>query len=584
MTGGDGGRSRGMEMLRWLLRRYGAMPFAEAEAAVLASEELSPLRTPAELRVAMLGLRRDGVLLAARNRWGDRTLYLPAEELAAWHSLLFAAVPEPLPFGERIVTAEGPARCPGPRGRAPLSRQLLRTWADLRRRGGLPLTANGALHRARAAKLAEAMELAPQELAPLLGAAAADDAAIQAALFLAIELGSELGVLGRTVGAIEAGSGDGWSGFDGTMEELDALLHSLLVRHYAPGDPGLHFAALSLGRLEPNRWYLERETREAFGMTERQPGRAGWDAWLRAAACFGWMEFGRRGEEETIRWTVRPHVGVPGKPGELSVPSGSSVPGVADVPERPVVYVQSDLEIIVPPEVGFGMRWRLEEIAERIALDHVSTYRLTRASCENAVRLGLRPERIAETLREAAGHALPAAATGAIEDWLRDVRTGEQAEAAGHTLRRSAWLAGPLLLLPRPEPLRDCEPDGSVPSRDELFPGLAAVPPAWLAQTRRYHASTRKDMAELALAWRTSLRIEPDGGGGYSFIPESLERLGESWSLVGRVRDAANGDVAAEAVAADSVMSARGTDRVALSVDSLGAIRLELPPEPRREL
>ncbi|MBB6636444.1 helicase-associated domain-containing protein [Cohnella thailandensis] len=532
------------DMLKWLLRRFGARPFAEAEAESLAFTEMEGLWTGAELRVALLRLRLDGILFAARKRWGDRLLYLPSDLVGLWHSVLYADELVPLEHEDEERLTAVPSH-----GRSPLSIRLLKTWAGIRHRG-FPLTAKGVPHKANVARLAAAMETASDELRPLAGSAAEEGAMPPAPLALAIELGIELGILGRGPRSVEAFSGEGLGWLDGTTEDLDSVLHSMIVNRYAPLEPGLHFAALSLSGLEPRQWYREKDLLHAFGLSNRNSREAGWDEWIRLAAGFGWLEQGHIGGERTLRWRIDPAISL------------SMHPPASRMTEREPVYLQSDLELIVPPGVPFRVLWQLEEVCERIALDTVSTYRLTRNSCERARRLGYTLERIVDVLERATQEPIPGMVRGALEDWHR----GSPSSAADSVAIADRDTGGePELFhwLPRPDPLRDYELDGSFPHQGELFPGLPSVPAAWLAQSRSYHVSTRKDMVERALAWRTSLRIGTEEDE-IAFIPERMERRGESWTVVGRAR-AGNADSPAKA------------EIVELPMDRINEIKLELP-------
>jgi hypothetical protein len=105
------------------------------------------------------------------------------------------------------------------------------------------------------------------------------------------------------------------------------------------------------------------------------------------------------------------------------------------------------------------------------------------------------------------------------------------------------------------------EPDDRIPAWEELFPGLDAVPSAWIRQAGRYHVSTRRKLVERALAWRTSLQVTVEGEERpRTFVPEALEADGAGWRVAGRFR---NGDGPGE--------------RLALAGDALAELRIKLP-------
>ncbi|RUS48327.1 hypothetical protein [Cohnella sp. AR92] len=542
-----------LELLRCLLRRFAARPFGEAEAEAAAGQELYPAWTGAEIRIALLRLRTDGILFGAVKSWGDRLLFIPADRIALWHSLLFNE--ELIPFTqeeeERLKVTRG-------EGRLPLSWRMLHTWSNIRLRG-FPLTAKGLPYKTHSSRLAEEISLDAGELRSFFDLPPEAESLLPAPLALAIELGLELGILYRTPSSIEAGDGAGLDWFDGSMESLDSLLHRIIAERYASADSQLYYAAICLSRLEPFRWYSENQVRSSFRIPGPNPGKPAWDAWVQAATDLGWLEQGMIGEERALRWTIDPSL-QPKRPGRADRP----------VDETAAVYLQSDLEIIVPPEVGFGIRWRLEETGERISLDTVSTYRLTRASCERALRFGYTLERLASMLGQATGEPVSSIVRNALEDWLsgRSHPVEEPGAAARVSKHGERTEEPPFLRLHRTDPLDEYELDGFLPRREELFPGLASIPAAWLTHSRSYHVSTRKDMAEQALAWRTSLRIGPEGPPGYSFLPERVEQGDGSWTIAGRIRMQAG---------EPGRPTGDGDEMISLSLDALKEIRLELP-------
>ncbi|WP_138751701.1 helicase-associated domain-containing protein [Paenibacillus sinopodophylli] len=76
------------------------------------------------------------------------------------------------------------------------------------------------------------------------------------------------------------------------------------------------------------------------------------------------------------------------------------------------------------------------------------------------------------------------------------------------------------------------------PLREKLIAGsqLERVPSMWIKQMRSYHHSTRRELIEQALQWQTPIQMRI-GQGLRSFVPEKLEYQGDSWAVVGMLRD-----------------------------------------------
>lgn len=618
---------RASPVSRWLLRRivrtYGCLPFEEAALERLAAE--SPW-TGAEIRVALAGLLREGIVFAVRKTWGDRLLYLPADRAALWQLALYPRRPQPLPGEEQGRVSSLTAG-----SRLPLSLELLRTLAGLERDGGLPLTARGAPHKARAAKLAAGLGLTADDVrAAGLAFARPEGVPEQAALVLDIAL--RKGWLRRLSDRWEAAREPFGGGAAGAApQELDAELLDLVAAEYGGAEAELHFAATALRALEPGVWYAERETLppEATPRLAAAHGR-----WLKLMAALGWMERGRAGRgragrgdaggEPVCRWLIDP------RPAPLR-------DGPPPEPERPVV--QPDGEIWAPPETGMAARWTLELLAERSAADPaVFTYRLTRESCLRAFERGVGLDEAKRRLEAVAGAPLPHAVALAIDDWFGRfgrlslgqatlLRTDDPELA--ERLRRDA-VAGPLLrerlgdgafvvapgeadklaarlrelgYPPAPafrpsepaepsepsEPaapaapespaapaawpaavisgrgLQVYEPDDRIPAREQLFPGLESVPASWHRQAGRYHVSTRRKLVEQALAWRTALQVTLEGEAEpRTFIPETLEAAGTGWRVAGRFRDGCSAG-----------------ERLVLGGETLAELKIELPEVER---
>jgi len=661
----DGASPLERRLLRWIVRRYAGLPFGEDEAELgFAAEEAW---TGAEIRVALARMRRDGVLLAVRKTWGDRLLYVPAEKAGLWRLTLAPPRAKPLegePDAEPLTAVS----------RLPLSLELLAVWSAMRRHG-FPLTAKGVPHKARTDKLASGMRLTGEEVAAS-GILTAREQPAPPNVALALDIGLCVGALSREPGrlAVSDRPPADWAGK--SRPEVDAELLELATLRYAGREAKLHGAATALRGLKPGLWYKESEVRgsEEPGAADAEGEDDAWERWLGLMSSFGWLERAVESGsgERIVRWTIDPSL--PGL--RHGSPAAEAVPGEG------TIYVQPDLEILVPPEAGFDARWILESVAERTAADVVFAYRLTRESCHRANEAGWTFSELAGWLERQSGGPLPESARRALADWFSRLGRASVAEAtllrladeeaaelvardekasglleerlservfvvrpggAEALVRRLGELGYPAGSFPsagartaggksaggkavgtkadgtkadgmkadgtktvgtkadgtnadgtkavgtkadgtkadrmkkdgtktdgtradetkadrveaaesqaeasperRPLPsdpgwvLRRpassfYEEDRAPPKEEELFPGLRDVPAAWLREPRSYHVSTRRELVERAIAWRTGLKLRQENGW-VRFVPEKVRPTERGWAATGWLR------------------------------------------------
>lgn len=578
------------DTLALIVKRFGPAPFPEEK---LATEGGRPPFgwTGAELRLAIQLLRRDGIVFAMDRPWGDRLLLVPSDMCAAWRRLLLPLRARPLPEEAWMDGCDAAA--------APLSHELIAAWSAIRR-SGLPLTAKGALRKQDAAKLASAMRLAPKDIPPLAMPPAWE--ALPASAVLALRLGSAMGMLrrrGRAISAEPNEAAKAWLALPASEAELRLLEQAAdcLLSAAAP-ESGAWLAAESLRDLAPMRWYSAAEIAKALP-TKEAAGAA--EAWIRFLRAAGWMETGSGAEGAALRWIIEPN------PGGLTAS--------ADGYDR--YELMPDLEAILPPEVPPGARWELELLASRLSEDVVAVYRLDAAACRRAFAGGTSLEQARSALERGSGAPLPGAVDIALRDWFH----AASASSAGQPAPLTEAAAPPSGALPQEKGVKQPDAGDEVrheESRDgryeerhddryrgaavddifgcaasadrtgapeqarawdarppmlsrKLYPGAEGVPPGWLRQPAAYHTSTRKEITERAVGWRSGLRLSKDGAW-MDFAPERVvpaERGG--WRVWGRpyVREAGSGKpVLAE-------------NPIALEAAEIGQIMIWLPDAER---
>ncbi len=88
------------------------------------------------------------------------------------------------------------------------------------------------------------------------------------------------------------------------------------------------------------------------------------------------------------------------------------------------LIVQPNFELVALAPVSEGLLVKLDRFAERIRLEHIAQYRLTRASITRAIQAGFYTDSILQVLREAAGEGaeLPQNVQYSLVEWERQAR------------------------------------------------------------------------------------------------------------------------------------------------------------------
>jgi len=86
------------------------------------------------------------------------------------------------------------------------------------------------------------------------------------------------------------------------------------------------------------------------------------------------------------------------------------------------LIVQPNFEVIALAPVSEALLLYLDSFAERLRLEHIAQYRLTKASVTNAIQSGLRSETIQQILEQAAGGSIPQNVQYSLLEWERQAR------------------------------------------------------------------------------------------------------------------------------------------------------------------
>ncbi|MFC4809971.1 hypothetical protein [Paenibacillus sp. GCM10023250] len=545
--------------LELILTGFGPVPFQEEQLLQAARRGIA---AGADLRLGLLRLAEAGIVFAVRRGWGEKLYVLPADSFFVWHRAIRSARsgrPQPAEVDPLFVLPiDDEGYIP------PFSLQLLYAMAAMAD-AGLKLTVKGVLAKRTIAKAAEQLHVRGEALAPLLPQpAGAEAGTYPAGVLLALETMARQGWLVRNGQSLarDDAAWKAWLRQDAAARE--AALCRTLAEAIAAQNAAASAGAAALAALEAGKWFRLRDVDASYAAGQAllaRPLPSAIEPWCRLLRQLGWLELAADGSgEPAIRWRLDPR-------------------GLADAPLRedeavpaepafgpPPVQLTPDGELFVYEDCPYSVRWQLERIAERRRADHTTAYRLEARGYVRAAAAGHSADSLAASVEAMTGEPLPDTVRAMIRSGMgaQPGSAGTPGDDASAMSREARWDAGaarteaalPAGTAPSArepayhagEPLSAAyvypppEAGGyellhDRPSVKQLFAGIDEVPSMWLKQFRAYHHSTRRELLEQALNWRTTVRLNCEGVAT-PFIPERIVDEAGGWAVAGYRPDA----------------------------------------------
>lgn len=110
-------------------------------------------------------------------------------------------------------------------------------------------------------------------------------------------------------------------------------------------------------------------------------------------------------------------------PAAATIVTGTPIEG-EEVPWGRLI-VQPNFELVALAPVSEALLIKLDRFADRISLEHIAQYRLTKASVSRAIQMGLHTEQIQAILTQAAGGEIPQNVSYSLSEWERQARRVE---------------------------------------------------------------------------------------------------------------------------------------------------------------
>ncbi|MDO7905265.1 hypothetical protein Q5741_02410 [Paenibacillus sp. JX-17] len=496
-------------VLRCCLLQYGSQWMPETAPRRLLQGRLSGV----EVVLACRELLRTGWMKSMHKGWGEVRYAVPERymgQLLQWmlHPPEFAGELS----GCRMV-AEASGRVTG---------QLLHLMAGMYPKG-LQLTLKGALHK-KAQQLLN--ERSPFALVDGMDAIHSESAAALDSYSVVFELLVYLGMLRLEERryAIDEAVLNGW--LARSNEERLVILYDWLTAHHRPDGVAAELLAslLQLQSSSAGRWINVSamlawlQAHRAAGAVEDSFPDEAWN-WLLQLSRLDLGDAAVSDEGTLLfRWSI-PVAGLP--PAEQARAGEQS---------EKQIYVQPDMDILVPLSTDHRIRWLLEIWTERVSHDRMSVYRLSAQRFTSAVAHSS-PESFLLMLKRTAASGIPEHVQLLLEQWCREwpssVSPGDTfgQEGRGPSLASVSEPLGPEI------PSRKSLEPSALPAEEMLFAGLQQVPLRWTQMDGAYHPSTARKLVEQAVQWETKLALSI-AGESRIYIPAKVED-GAPWSVSG---------------------------------------------------
>jgi hypothetical protein len=491
------------ETWQWIVRRVGMAPFTLAELDSIVCGRL----TGAQLAVSAVRLCKKGLLARLRNKRGDLFYAMPADLFELSSGLVRSPFfPATEIAGEVMVTTSVSVD---------LARQLFTLLVFIR------------FNPVRITRSGEVPKRVADKIEGLFGVMC-DDPAVRTAELLDIGFSMKLlriesGLLGIDEHRVQL-----WN--RQSAEYRNLALYEYWKSGHMPESVAVLHAMYELQRFPVWQWFPLAQLIQSLagdGIIEDVPAAMRKLAeWMKPPADFGWLDLGETGNGAVCRLRTCLH----NSSNDWPTGDDSKVLERRDVPQW---VVQPDYEVLVPPGVPFSALWELELMAERIRLDSVCLYKLTKESIQRAAVAGRNAGHCLECLVRHALYEIPENVILGINRWFSGF-VGRQSDDAVDL--RDLPLSTPEFFTAFEEvlPVIDSSiPDGyevvvKLPEEEELFRKWRDVPPLWIKQSRPYHLSVRKQIVRQAIEWQTAIEL---GQGNKSMTVQPMhidERSGEA--------------------------------------------------------
>jgi hypothetical protein len=294
--------------------------------------------------------------------------------------------------------------------------------------------------------------------------------------------------------------------------EMNERIYAIFHNVFEPRSVGDEHFLAKINALSSQKWYL---IEDFTTWLQEYDIIIMFNEWMDLFAAFGWIEQGFDHQARAIFCLKLKE--------EYSNDRSASIGKF---------YVQSDYEILVPPDVSFAVRWELTFISDHIQTDQVGIYRLTEQSLQRALQSGRAIEQCIHFLQSHSFYGVPDSVLFVLKQWVHS--------AIPITLQpqKNAPIETEGMDSPKAHNIHFTSPfelAAGLPSRNDVYPSWQTIPPLWWKECRVYHISTRKEIVQLAIEWKALLKLSNEYNE-WTMIPKQVQEHDNGWNLTGWVQ------------------------------------------------
>ncbi|OGX68618.1 MAG: hypothetical protein A2189_06615, partial [Paenibacillus sp. RIFOXYA1_FULL_44_5] len=192
------------------------------------------------------------------------------------------------------------------------------------------------------------------------------------------------------------------------VQQLENTLYDYWKQMFIIPSGWPYYLLIGLEQCPPEQWCLlhpvENWLDSCHIMKEEADVEQETQKWLNILSAIGWLELGRTEKDQQLvfRWLYDFH---------------SFTSQAADHMPPDCLYIQPNFEVLVPPTVPLEARLKIDRMAERIHMDTISTYRLTRDRVYHALDHGERIHELIAFMERMTRQPLPDNIKITLEDW-----------------------------------------------------------------------------------------------------------------------------------------------------------------------
>ncbi|MEW9697840.1 helicase-associated domain-containing protein [Paenibacillus sp. SI8] len=402
------------QTLHLIVSAFGSEPFTQEKL----DQQAGHLLSGAEVKMALTGLRRSGVIAAFRKAWGEQLFALPEDGFRVWAPLLNPEIRLQTLAEESGLILQETASA-NPRG---IAQQLFHFLVASYQQTPLTLTAKGTLHKKQLQKLSDHLVIPPQTMiAAGLSYAFRDVYNEGTAILLEMAIRLQIFMHEGTHYQINRPMLFQW--LHTPYEEQQAHLYGIWRQLVMPAPVWLQHGILLMDQTASHLWYRLEDVVSGIAscilaaspkMNQEAIYKGLMEQWIEPLCLFGWLELAK--DEQGLMW-FRWQI-AKGPANESTRENCEDCLETSSL-VQPNLYVQPDFELLLPPDVPHHLEWEIAAFAELQTSDLVRTYRMTKDSFHRAIESGMKSEYILHILQTHACYGVPEHLSMTLQQWGR---------------------------------------------------------------------------------------------------------------------------------------------------------------------